>query len=94
MPREAAHGAKSKPPLRTLAAKVNWLIGTAHLAGRGEYSNAEVVALIERVTGERLSHTTIWKLRNGRSKNEEEFEMLAMTRDARIPPSSFVRSWL
>ena len=42
-------------PLRTLADKVNWLIDRAHPAGRGPYSNAEVSALIEKVTGEELT---------------------------------------
>lgn len=51
MPGEAAHGAKSTLPLRTLADKVNWLISTAHPAGRGPYSNAEVAALIRKTTG-------------------------------------------
>jgi hypothetical protein len=59
MPGEAAHGAKSTPPLRTLADKVNWLISTAHPAGRGPNSNAEVAAQIRKTTGERVSHTTI-----------------------------------
>ncbi len=67
MPGEAAHGAKSTPPLRTLADKVNWLISTAHPADRGPCSNAEVAALIRKTTGERVSHTTIWKLRNGQA---------------------------
>jgi hypothetical protein len=45
MPGEAVHGAKSTPPLRTLADKVNWLVSAAHPAGRGPYGNAEVAAL-------------------------------------------------
>ena len=32
MPGEVAHGAKSTPPLRTLADRVNWLISAAHPA--------------------------------------------------------------
>jgi transcriptional regulator with XRE-family HTH domain len=89
MPREAAHSAKSKPLLRTLADKVNWLIETAHPAGRGQYSNAEVVALIEKITGERFSHTTIWKLRNGQSENPQKRLIEAMARTFGVRPAFF-----
>ena len=58
--------------MRTLADKVNWLISTAPPAGRGPYSNAEVAALIRKTTGERVSHTTIWKLRNGQATNPQK----------------------
>jgi hypothetical protein len=89
MPDEAAAGEKSTPALRTLADKVNWLIDRAHPAGRGPFSNNEVAALIESVTGEEVSYTTIWKLRNGQAQNPqkrliEALELLALVRDARI----------
>jgi transcriptional regulator with XRE-family HTH domain len=89
MPGEAAHGAKSTPPLRTLADKVNWLISTAHPAGRGPYSNAEVAALIRKTTGERVSHTTIWKLRNGQATNPQKRLIEAMARTFGVRPSFF-----
>jgi transcriptional regulator with XRE-family HTH domain len=87
---EAAHGAKSTPPLRTLADKVNWLISTAHPAGRGPYSNAEVAALIRKTTGERVSHTTIWKLRNGQATNPKERLIETITRTFGVRPSFFL----
>ena len=71
MPGETRHGATSIPPLRTLADRVNWLISTVHPAGRGPYSNAEVAALIRKTTGEPVSYTTIWKLRNGQAANPQ-----------------------
>jgi len=80
MPGEAAHGAKSTAPLRTLADKVNWLIATAHPVGRGPCTNAEVAALIRKITGEPVSHTTIWKLRNGQATNPQKRLIEAMAR--------------
>ena len=67
--------------LRTLAEKVRWLIDTAHPADRGPYSISEVCFLIHKATGEEVSHTTIWKLANGQSKNPSKrlIELLART---------------
>jgi transcriptional regulator with XRE-family HTH domain len=76
-------------PLRTLADKVNWLIDRAHPAGRGPYSNMEVCALIERVTGEEFSHTTIWKLRNGQATNPQMRLIDALARTFGVPPAFF-----
>src|SRR6266496_523932 len=76
-------------PLRTLADKVNWLIGNAHPAGRGPLSNAEVAALMERVTGETFSHTTIWKLRNGQAANPQMRLIEALARTFGVPPAFF-----
>src|ERR1035441_409547 len=77
------------PPLRTLADKVNWLIDRAHPAGRGPYSNAEVIALIEKFTGEQFSHTTIWKLRNGQAANPQMRLIEALARTFGVPPAFF-----
>jgi transcriptional regulator with XRE-family HTH domain len=86
---EATAGEKSTPVLRTLADKVNWLIDRAHPAGRGPYSNAEVIALIEKVTGEQFSHTTIWKLRNGQAANPQMRLIEALARTFGVPPAFF-----
>jgi len=88
----AATAAAHQPPrpaLRTLADKVNWLIDTAHPAGRGPCSNAEVTALIEKVTGEQFSHTTIWKLRNGQAANPQMRLIEALARTFGVPPAFF-----
>jgi transcriptional regulator with XRE-family HTH domain len=77
------------PPLQTLADKVNWLIDNAHPPGRGPYSNAEVTALIEKVTGEQYSHTTIWKLRNGQATNPQMRLIEALARTFGVPPAFF-----
>lgn len=71
MPDEAGQDGADRQPLRTLADKVNWLIEQAHPAGRGPLSNAEVCFLIHKVTGEEISVTTLWKLRNGQQKNPQ-----------------------
>jgi len=85
----ATAGDSASPPLHTLADKVNWLIDRAHPAGRGPYSNAEVIALIEKVTGEQFSHTTIWKLRNGQAANPQMRLIEALARTFGVPPAFF-----
>ena len=57
VPDDVAAGEKSPPVLRTLADKVNWLIGRAHPAGRGPFSNNEVADLIKKATGGQLGLT-------------------------------------
>src|SRR5215469_4206351 len=84
-----AGGESGAPPLRTLADKVNWLIDHAHPAGRGSFSNAEVITLIEKVTGEQFSHTTIWKLRNGQATNPQMRLIEALARTFGVPPAFF-----
>jgi transcriptional regulator with XRE-family HTH domain len=92
MPGEGARGGKSTPPLRTLADMVNWLISTAHPAGRGSYGNAEVAALIRETTGEPVSHTTIWRLRNGQATNPQKRLIEAMARTFGVRPAFFFGS--
>jgi transcriptional regulator with XRE-family HTH domain len=75
--------------LRTLADKVNWLIERAHPAGRGPYSNNEVAELIKDVTGEEVSYTTIWKLRNGQAKNPQMRLIEALAKTFGVPPAFF-----
>jgi transcriptional regulator with XRE-family HTH domain len=85
----AVVGNPGDPPPQTLADKVNWLIDHAHPAGRGPYSNAEVAALIEKVTGEQYSHTTIWKLRNGQATNPQMRLIEALARTFGVPAAFF-----
>ena len=81
MPGEAADGAESTLALRTLADKVNWLIDQAHPADRGPYTNNEVADLIEKTTGEEISYTQIWKLRNGQAQNPQMRLIEAMAKN-------------
>ena len=89
MPDEAAAGEKSTAVLRTLADKVNWLIDRAHPAGRGPYSNSEIAALITKTTGEDVSYTTIWKLRNGQAQNPQKRLIEALAKTFGVPPAFF-----
>jgi transcriptional regulator with XRE-family HTH domain len=77
------------PQLRTLADKVNWLIERAHPVGRGPYSLQEVSDLIQRATGEEVSYTTIWKLRNGQAQNPQKRVIEALARTFGVPPAFF-----
>ena len=89
MSEETTKSADAEPALRSLADKVNWLIDTARPAGRSPCSNAEVAGLIEQTTGERVSHTTIWKLRNGQAANPQMKLVEAMARTFGVPPGFF-----
>ena len=89
MPSEAGASAERRPALRTLADKVNWLIERAHPADRGPYSNNEVAELVKDVTGEEVSYTTIWKLRNGQAKNPQMRLIEALAKTFGVPPAFF-----
>ena len=89
MPGEAAPDDAGKPTLRTLANKVNWLIEQAHPAGRGPYSNNEVSFLIHKATGEQVSGTTIWKLRNGQATNPQMRMIEALAKTFGVEPAFF-----
>ena len=89
MPDQAGQGGAGRPALRTLADKVNWLIEQAHPAGRGPLSNAEVCFQIHKVTGEEISTTTIWKLRNGQQKNPQLRVIQALATTFGVEPAFF-----
>ena len=90
MPEQTTRGAEAESALRSLADKVNWLIDTARPPGCSPCSNAEVApGLIEQTTGERVSHTTIWKLRNGQAANPQMKLIEAMARTFGVPPGFF-----
>lgn len=82
-------GIAAEPALRSLADKVNWLIDRARPAGRGPYTNAELAALIERTTGEKVSYTTVWKLRNGQAANPQMKLIAALARTFGVHPGFF-----
>jgi len=92
MPDEAAPGA-GLPALRTLADKVNWLIEHAQPADRGTLSNADVCRLILKVTGEEVSVTTIWKLRNGQQVNPQMRVVQALATTFGAEPAFFFEDY-
>ena len=87
---EAAPGSAGPAPLKTLADKVNWVLDKAHTAGRGRLSDAEVVFKIHEVTGEKISTTTIWKLRNGQLTNPKLRVIEALAKTFGVPAGFFL----
>jgi transcriptional regulator with XRE-family HTH domain len=92
MPEAAAQGA-GRPVPKTLADKVSWLIEQAHPADRGPLSNADVCRLILKVTGEEVSVTTIWKLRNGQQTNPQLRVIQALATTFGVEPAFFFEDY-
>ena len=90
MTEEAAPADADRAPLKTLADKVNWVLDKAHPAGRGRFSDAEVCFKIHAVTGEQISTTTIWKLRNGQLTNPQLRVIEALAKTFGIPAGFFL----
>jgi ESX-1-secreted protein regulator len=86
---ERGSGEPERPALRTLADRVNWLVETVHPPGRGPYSNYEIAALIEKTTGEKVSHNAVWKLRNGQAANPTMRLVDALAAAFGVPPGFF-----
>ena len=89
----AAPGSAAAAPLKTLAGKVNWVLDAAHTAGRGRLPDAQVVFKIHEVTGEKISATTIWKLRNGQQTNPQLRIIEALARTSGVPAGFFVEDY-
>lgn len=87
---EAAPAEAGKVSLKTLANKVNWVLDKAHPAGRGRFSDAEVCFKIHAATGEQISTTTIWKLRNGQLTNPQLRVIEALAKTFGVPAGFFL----
>jgi len=87
---EAAPAGAGTVPLTTLADKVNWVLDKAHPAGRGRFSDAEVCFKIHAATGEQISTTTIWKLRNGQLTNPQLRVIDALAKTFGVPAGFFL----
>ena len=87
---EAVPAGTGKVPLKTLADKVNWILEQAHPAGRGRFSDAEVCFRIHAATGEQISTTTIWKLRNGQLTNPQLRVIEALAKTFGVPAGFFL----
>ncbi|MFI0411190.1 helix-turn-helix domain-containing protein [Actinomadura sp. 3N508] len=74
------------PPL---ARKVDYLFRRMHPDDRGPYSLQEAAAAIEELTGEKISHNTLWKLRTGRHDNPTKRVLEALATFFGVPPSYF-----
>jgi transcriptional regulator with XRE-family HTH domain len=89
----AAPGSAATAPLKTLADKVNWVLDAAHTAGRGRLSDAQVVFKIHEMTGEQISTTTIWKLRNGQLTNPQLRVIQALARAFGVQGGFFLEDY-
>ena len=87
---EAGPADGGRVPLKTLADKVNWVLDKAHPAGRGRFSDAEVCFKIHAATGEQISTTTIWKLRNGQLTNPQLRVIEALAKTFGVPAGFFL----
>ena len=85
----APPGSAAAAAPETLADKVNWILDKARPAGRGRLSDAQVVFKIHEVTGEKISTTTIWKLRNGQLTNPQLRVIQALARTYGVPGGLF-----
>ena len=68
---------------------MSWLIDRARPAGHGPCTDAELAALIEQATGEQVSLTTVWKLRNGQAANPQTKLLAALARTFGVHPGFF-----
>jgi transcriptional regulator with XRE-family HTH domain len=89
----ATLGGAAAAPLKTLADKVNWVLDAAHTAGRGRLSDAQVVFKIYEVSGEKISTTTIWKLRNGQLTNPQLRVIQALARTYGVQGGFFLEDY-
>lgn len=83
---ERRDGAAAMP---SLAHKVDYLFRRMHPDGRGPYSLQEATVAIEELTGEKISHNTLWKLRTGKHDNPTKRVLEALATFFGVPPSYF-----
>lgn len=72
-----------------LAEKIDLLFRTVHPANRGPYSLQEAAEGIEQITGEKVSHNTLWKLRTGKSDNPTKRVLEGLARFFGVSPAYF-----
>jgi transcriptional regulator with XRE-family HTH domain len=86
-------GAPGEGRPATLADKVDWLIGQARPADGGPLSNSDVCRMIYDATGEEVSVTTIWKLRNGQQTNPQLRVLQALATTFGVDPAYFFEAY-
>jgi transcriptional regulator with XRE-family HTH domain len=70
---------------RTLAEKIEWLIGHMWPADVPPRTNADVAEALTAATGEEMSSTSIWKLRTGRGGNPTFKTLTALATFFQVP---------
>ncbi len=88
MTEESSPGEDARPQ-GTLAEKLTWLMRHAHPAGTGPLTTHQAAALVEKVTGERIAHTTIWKICQGTNTNPGMRVIQALARTFGVPAAYF-----
>ncbi|GAA3969684.1 helix-turn-helix domain-containing protein [Actinomadura viridis] len=83
---EGSAGDVAAPPL---ARKVDYLFRMVHPHDRCPFSLQEAAARIERLTGEKVSHNTLWKLRTGKHDNPTKRVLEALAAFFGVTPSYF-----
>lgn len=73
----------------TLAEKLTWLMRHAHPAGTGPLTTHQAAALVEKVTGEKIAHTTIWKICQGTNTNPGMRVIQSLARTFGVPAAYF-----
>ncbi len=82
---------KTRAPQGVLAQRLDYLFRTAHPAGRGPYTPAEVADAINTAAGERVvSATYLWLLRTGQLDNPTIKHLTAIARFFGVPPVYFL----
>ncbi len=72
-----------------LADKIDLLFRTVHPPSRGPYSLQEAAAKIEEITGEKVSHNTLWKLRTGKADNPTKRVLEGLAKFFEVSPAYF-----
>jgi transcriptional regulator with XRE-family HTH domain len=85
----AAEGTIGDVAAPSLARKVDYLFRRVHPKGRGPFSCQEAAAGIEELTGEKVSHNTLWKLRTGKYDNPTKRVLEALAAFFGVAPSYF-----
>jgi len=86
---DTASGTTADAGMPPLARKIDFLFRAVHPAGRGPYTHQEAAAAIEDLTGEKVSHNTLWKLRTGKHDNPTKRVLEALAAFFGVPPAYF-----
>ncbi|MFC4912929.1 helix-turn-helix domain-containing protein [Actinomadura gamaensis] len=72
-----------------LSEKIDSLFRTVYPAGGKPYSLQEAAEGIEALTGEKVSHNTLWKLRTGKAENPTKRVLEAIAKFFGVNPTYF-----
>lgn len=72
-----------------LSEKIDSLFRTVYPAGGKPYSLQEAAEGIEALTGEKVSHNTLWKLRTGKAENPTKRVLEAIAKFFGVSPTYF-----